>query len=214
MEFDISQLATLAPIVKDAVIAVAAMVTSGIAVYGVRVWKRDLVGKELYEVTKTLVYQSHSVAQACTKLLLPILASENRVFTAAEVEHTTVGERWRLSETHVYRTRLRAYTESLEEFSDALLKARVVMGSRVYGAFLPFQNALRQPVDEINNYLSYLQDPSSYLLHDSEEAAALQSFVYRSADDGGSKIVMMVADAREDAEKFLLPYLHRNSIFG
>jgi hypothetical protein len=214
MEVNLGSLAVLAPIVKDAVIAVAAMVTAGVAVYGVRVWKRDLVGKELYEVTKSLVYQSHTATRACSKLLFPMSASEARVFTSEEVEHTTVGERWRLSESHAYRARLIAYSECLEKFSDSLLKARVVMGAKVYSAFLPFQRALRQPIDTINFYLSQLQDPSSCLLPDSEDTALLQGFIYKEAGDGGSKMMEAIADAREESEKFLLPYLHRKSIRG
>lgn len=214
MEIDLGSLAVLSPIIKDAVIAVAAMITAGMAIYGVRVWKRDLVGKELYEVTKSLVYRSHTTSRACSKLLSPVLASEDRVFTVEEVKHTTVGERWRLSEAHVYRARLIVFSASLDELSDALLKARVVMGSKVYNAFLPFQRELRQPIYAINSYLAQLQDPSSVLMEDSEDTAILRWFVYKEEGDDGNKVLVKVTDAREEAEKFLLPYLHRKSIRG
>lgn len=214
MEINLVSLAVLAPVVKDGVIAAAAIVTACIAIYGVRVWKRDLVGKELYEVTKYLVYQSHIASRASNRLLLPISASEGKIFTADEVKHTTAGERWRLSESHAYRTRLVTYSKSLEDFSEALLKARVVMGSKVYKAFIPFQQSLGLPINEVDKYLSQLQDPFSYLLPDSIETANLQRFIYKESGDEGDKMIRVIADAREGAEKFLLPYLHRKSIRG
>jgi hypothetical protein len=51
-------------------------------------------------------------------------------------------------------------------------------------------------------------------MEDSEDTAILRWFVYKEEGDDGNKVLVKVTDAREEAEKFLLPYLHRKSIRG
>lgn len=47
------------PLIKDALLGIAALVTTVIAIYGARMWKRELAGKEIYAATKNLVKESH-----------------------------------------------------------------------------------------------------------------------------------------------------------
>ena len=39
-------------LIKDGLLGVAALVTTVIAIYGVRMWRHELAGKEIYNATK------------------------------------------------------------------------------------------------------------------------------------------------------------------
>ena len=58
-------------LIKDGLLAIAALVTIGVGIYGARVWKMELIGKEVYAAARELVKQSHIVCKAADKLRLP-----------------------------------------------------------------------------------------------------------------------------------------------
>jgi len=211
MEINPVLLGSYVSIVRDVVVTIAAVITATIAIKGLRAWKRDLVGKESYEAAKSLVYQSHVAARANSKVRYPIREHERMVFTKEHIENTTEAERWRMSEAAAYRNRIKEYSEGYLGFYDALLSFRVIAGSQVYQAFLPFQKALERPLDEVNSYLGLLDDNSIAITADSEEVVRLRGFV-NSYDGELDKHTLSVGEAREQGELFLLPYLHRKSI--
>lgn len=211
MEINPVLLGTYISIAKDVFVTAAAIVTAFVAIYSLRVWKRDLVGKESYEVAKALVYQSHAVARASGIVRFPIRDHERLVFTKEQVENTTEGERWRISEAAAYRKRLEEYWEEVVKFSEALLSFRVIAGSQVFFEFLPFQKALEKPMDAINSYIGLLEDHSIQVTANSDSAVALREKIFSCDDHLGSND-SEIADAREKGESFLLPYLHRKSI--
>lgn len=211
MEINPTLLSTYVSIARDLVVTVAAVITACIAIYGLRVWKRDLVGKESYEAAKALVYQSHAVSRASDKMRFPIREHERVVFTKEEIENTTEGERWRISEAAAFRNRINEYSESFAEFYKALLSFRVISGSKVYYAFLPFHRALEKPLDQVNLYIALLDDLSFPISVDSIEAASLRGFIYSFGEDMDD-YSLAVAEGREKGELFLLPHLHRKSI--
>jgi len=210
MAFDAAALAVYVSVVKDGVIALAAVVTAGIALYGLRVWKRDLVGKEVYEVMKELVYQSHSVSKAARSSIYPLAASEARVFTDQERIHTTEIERIFLSESDAYLARLETYVKSFQDFRDALLRARVLLGSKVLNAYNPYEKTLIKPVQLINEYLAVINNRTDTPHPEAEEVIRLRSLF--ASFDGENEIIDSIHEAREAAEKFSLPYLHRKTI--
>jgi hypothetical protein len=210
MGLDAASIAIYVSVVKDGVVTLAAAVTASIAIYGLRVWKRDLVGKEVYEVMKELVYQSHSISKAAGICMYPLGASEARVFTDEERIHTTANERVFLSESDAYRARLEVYIKSFQDFRDSLLRARVLLGAKVSKAFRSYEAALMSPMALINDYLAVIDDRINAPHPQSEEVIRLRSLF--ASFDGENEILNSIYEAREVAEKFSLPYLHRKSI--
>jgi hypothetical protein len=93
-------------LLKDVLLGLASIVTSFVGVYGVRAWKRDLVGKAVYEAARNLVKESYLVCTAAHTLREPLWAYEKRQFTDEGIEHTTKNERWRLSEAEGYKAKI------------------------------------------------------------------------------------------------------------
>lgn len=213
MEINLVLLAPYVSLARDVVVTLAAVITALIAIYGLRVWKRDLVGKESYEAAKTLVYQSHVAARESYRVRLPIRESERVVFTKEESENMTEGERWRISEATAFRNRLKVYDENCAGYFEALLRFRVIAGSKVFRAFSAFQEALDRPVYDINLYLGLLDDFSVSLTVESDDVVLLRGYV-QAIDKESTDRLLSVGDAREQGELFLLSYLHRKSIYN
>lgn len=131
-----------ASFLKDALLGLAAIVTIFVGVYGVRAWKRDLVGKEVYAAAKALVKESHLVCKAARTLREPLWPYEKRQFTDEEIERTTKNERWRLSEAEGYKVKIEKFEEELKRYELAKLELRVLAGSKIYEGFLPLVGSL------------------------------------------------------------------------
>lgn len=198
---------------KDALLGVAALVTTIIGIYGARVWQRELAGREIYAASKALVVESHLVAKAANRARKPVRDYERLRFSAEEVKNTTKNERWCLSEAAVYRKRLDEFSEAAERYQRALLEVRVLVGSKVFLAFLPFTKLMTEVVFRICNYIDVIDDSSQVVFPESEEVRIAQAELYPS-DNFDDDLSQNIADTREDGEKNLLTFLHRSSIRG
>jgi hypothetical protein len=198
---------------KDALLGVAALVTAFIAIYGVRMWKRELAGKEIYIAAKALVKESHLLSRAAHKARKPIEAYERKVFFPEEVKNTTEDERWYLSEADAYKKRIGNLSVAIDSYQSALLELRVLVGSKVYLGFLPFGKLVTEVIHRIGNYIAVVQDYTQIVLPDSPVVQEAQRELYPSGnlDD---ELSQKIDDAREEGEKSLLAFLHRTSIRG
>jgi len=200
-------------LIKDGLLCVAALVTTVIAVYGAKMWKRELAGKEIYGATKNLVKESHLLTRATTKAREPIQDYERKVFSEEEVMRTTKNERWRLSEAGAYKKRIDDLSVAIDRYQSASLDIRVLVGSKVYLGSLPFSHLVTEVIHRIGNYIAVIQDYSRTVLPESSEVLEAQQELYPSGnlDD---ELSQKIADAREEGEKCLLAFLHRTSIRG
>lgn len=201
------------PLIKDALLAIAALVTTVIAISGARMWKRELAGKEIYSATKNLVKESHLLSKALRKARTPIEDYERKTFSAEEIKNTTKNERWRLSEADAYKKRIDELSVAIDSYQSALLDVRVLVGSKVYLGFLPFGKLVSEVINRIRNYISVVQDYSQNVLPDSPELQEAQQELYPS-DNIDDELSQKIADTREEGEKCLLAFLHRTTIRG
>lgn len=198
---------------KESLLGLAALVAIGIGIYGIRAWKRDLVGKEVYTATKNLVKESHLVSRAALMLREPLHPNEKRRFTNEEIFHTTELERWCISEIDGYKLRISEFSTVQESYRLAKLDLRVLIGSKIYEGFLPFDLLLIDSVNRVNNYLELLNDYEHVATPESPEIVSAQLIMYPS-ENLDDDLTKDSADAREEGEKSILKYLHRNSIRG
>ena len=200
-------------LIKDVLLGLAALVTILVGVYGLKTWKRDLIGRELYASAKKLVKESHLIHRAVRELRMPLSAHETRQFTEEEIKHTTKNERWRLSESEGYKVRMAKFAEELERYQSAKLDFRVLVGSKAYEYFLPFDQGLTESLERVNVYLYLLQAESDTYFPDSPEIIEAQRQLF-PAENHDDELSQSLADLREEAEASLLSKLHRKSIYG
>ncbi|MBS4052093.1 MAG: hypothetical protein KGZ69_12925 [Methylomonas sp.] len=201
------------PLIKDGLLGIAALVTTVIAIYGARVWKRELAGKEIYAATKNLVKESHLLSRATTKARQPIQDYERKAFSEEDVKLTTKNERWRLSEADAYRKRIDDLSLAVDRYQSALLEVRVLVGSKIYLGFLPFGRLVTEVIHRIDNYIVVIQGYSQTVSPDSPEVLEAQQELYPS-ENLDDELTQKIGDAREEGEQCLLSFLHRTSIRG
>ena len=189
----------------------AALVTTFIAIYGVRMWRHELAGKEIYTATKVLVKESHLLLRATGRLRTPVQDYERKAFTDDEINSTTRNERWRIPEHEAIKARMGEFSEVCGRFPSVLLDLRVLVGSKVFVHFQSFQEHIAEAVKRVNNYIDLLYDHS--VTPDSPEVRQAQGALYAS-ENSGDKLSQKIADAREEGEKALLIFLNRKSIRG
>jgi hypothetical protein len=198
---------------KDVAVGVTALVTMFLAIYGVRTWKRDLVGKEVYSAARLMVKESHLAAKAARKLRSPIRDDERKKFSDTEINNFTACERWRISETSAYENRKKEFGLQIDKYESAKLDLRVLAGSRIYEGFLQFGADLTECIRCVNNYLDLLQDHSLALFEDAPQILEAQKLLYPS-DNLDDELSQKIANSRESGEVALLKLLHRSSIYG
>lgn len=200
-------------LIKDALLGLAALVTIIIAIYGTRVWKRELAGKEIYTAAKNLVKESHILLRATSKARQPICDEERMIFSEEQEKHITKNEKWFITEEKAYLKRIDDLSLAIDSYKIALLEMRVLLGSNVYLNFLPFGREVTDVIRRISNYLILIKNNSSYLFPDSPEVLEAQQEFYQS-ENSDDDLSQKIADTREEGEKYLLSFLHRKSIRG
>lgn len=193
-------------------LGLAALVAIVIGIYGIRAWRRDLVGREVYIATKKLVKESHLISNSAISLRDPVNRNEKQHYTQEDISHSTELERWSRSESKAYNSRIDKFSIIEESYRSAKLDLRVLIGARLYEKFLPFDHLLAESLNLVVAYLELVHN--EYVASpDSPEIIEAQQVMYPSKnfDD---ELTRKLQDAREEAEKSLLKYLYRNSIRG
>lgn len=207
----LSELKDWVALIKDGLLGVAALVTTVIAIYGVRMWRHELAGKEIYNATRELVKESHLLLRATGRLRRPVQDYERKAFMDDEINSTTRNERWRISEHEAIRKRMDDFSEAHDRFRGTLLELRVLVGSKVFLLFQSFREHTVEAIQRVNNYIDLLHDHS--VSPDSPEVRQAQEALYAS-ENSDDELSQKIGDAREEGEKALLIFLNRKSIRG
>lgn len=200
-------------VAKDIVIILGTVTTMSLGLYGLKVWKRDLVGKETYAVIRDLIKQLRKVSKVAGRTRSKVHLYEHVRMAPDEAIHFTANEQWLLAEAAVYHARLDELGASLASLDDSMLEARILLGSSIHATTLVFKATVREAIGLVNDYLDLLHDQRLALAEDSAAIRSAQQAMY-PWDDLGDPLSLKIVDARESAETTLLRYLHRRDIRG
>ena len=203
-------------VAKDIILALSALFTVGLGVYGLKKWMHEHRGKEAFTLIKSLIKESHRMNRACSTLRERVRSSERRIFSHSERQNFTNNEIWKITEKEAFDRRFEAFISADSSYRDALLDARAALGSHIYGAFLDFGKHITKNVVSVNQYLD--QVLSEDFVYTSDEDPILlefqDTFLISPAHRESDQLAAQTMDAREEGEKALLSYLGRKSIRG
>jgi hypothetical protein len=198
-------------LLKDALLALAAFVTSGVAIFGARAWKREHVGKERFEAAKNLVVASNELIRAARRLRSPIWPDEEITWTDEEMAKVRENRRWRFSQATLFQKRVDAFVIHLDKFHAEKLKARVLIGSSVLEAFIPFHRSVSKVVLLVTDHITLMRDLSEPVSADAPKVVGFFNRLNPSVN-GDDDLSQELDETREAGELFLLRFLHRGSI--
>lgn len=132
----------ISTLIKDAVVAVSAAVAAIVAVRGLSTWNRELRGKAIFEVARSLTKATYRLRDAIEVCRTPFLA-------AAEFPDGSGSKKTAAEEAnglaHVYGVRWNKVWDALQDFDTNTLEAEAIWGTEVRSR----TDALRKCVTEL-----------------------------------------------------------------
>ena len=141
--------------IKDIVVALAALVTGIVAIYGITSWRRELKGKANFEVARILikaVYKLRDELGYCRSSFISAYEFPKEYEgTLGKHSAEEEGQAW----AHVYSKRWEPVGNSIQDFEAALLEAEALWGndikekaSKLLGACRELRVAIEAVIDD------------------------------------------------------------------
>lgn len=198
--FDLNAIKDIASIVKDVIVAIAAIATSTVAIYGINSWRRETVGKAQHEAAK-------AVLAAAYKLRNEIRSARSAVIWAAEFPPDgSVGTPGSLS--HVYATRWAPVKAAAEGLELALLEGEAVFGNTLRAAADVLLACARKLWAAMETYLDLIRAAGHEDPRDDTERS-FRRLLHRQPEDDDFEAELVSAVC--GLEVVLAPYLRRNA---
>ncbi len=115
-------------VIKDIIIAFAAVVTTCLAFYGVTSWKREISGKVKYDSARNLLLATYKLRDAIFDARDPLISASE--FTESDAHSEAPSSRYN-AHIDVFHNRWKPIWVSLIEYDAATLEAEAVFGVNV-----------------------------------------------------------------------------------
>ncbi len=181
---------------SDAFTAIAALIASGGAIYGVNEWKRQFKWRIEYETAQKYVRRLYQLRDAINREVRNPAISSKEVEIAQETaslqgaDVTRANEHW-----IVYLQRWQKVTEARTVLRESLLETEVLWGKDIGNA----QRGLDLLIGELYGKIwSTFNNPGS-------RHVGFDTYLYHT--DGNDDFTKRIQDAVEEIEKFVRPHL-------
>ncbi len=194
--------------IKDAVVALSALGTVTVAVYGVTQWKNEIKGKERFEAAKRLMraaYKLRDRMQEARNPFIPVgeFPDQSAYSTGASPQERAKGL------AHVYEQRWWRVAEVLSELDEATFEAEVLWGEDIKVKAERLKDCARRLYAAFKTNITLVAQSSS-----SGSDNDLQDEIRKIVSWGSEKPDKFEEEVKEkigDIEKTLRPFLEINS---
>ena len=201
---------TVAPMIsagKDVIVAIAAAVTAGVAILGLKKWQQELYGKANFEVARGL-------AKAAFNLRSQIASARSTVrkgseFPADYDERSADPRAHAKAYAHLFQARWAPVSQALVEFQAQALEAEALWG----GEFVDLVNELRRCAHTLLIAMEAVIDDQmaggDHFRADPKFAQLMRSQLYAASKDESNALTRDVARVVTAIEAKLRPHLAR-----
>jgi hypothetical protein len=193
-------------IIKDLVIAGAALSTAVIAYLGLNKWKQELRGKVHFETARSLMLSIYKVRDEIkftrNAVILPQEFPEN--YDYSDKSNQNVGN----SYAYVYENRSKHLGEAMQKFEMYSLEAEALWGSDIKIHTKKLKVCSFQLVNSIKTFIDDKYNGGEIFKSDKKFADEIKRdvFFYGKETD---PLSIEIQNIIEDIEKFIRPYLHK-----
>ncbi len=187
-------------IIRDFVVAGAAVATVCLAHRGIKNWIVELRGRTSFEVARGLMlatYKLRDAIRSCRSRLI-----QGREFPDGYDHLKATPEQEHDGWTHVYKNRWVPVFEALQDFDARGLEAEALWGSE-------FRNStvkLRKPINDL--YLAIESNFENDFRKDPEFAKTIRSTMFAKSD-AGDQLSQSITEAIDEIEKKVRPHMGR-----
>jgi len=201
---DCAAIRDIVSIARDIIVALAAIVTGCVAVYGINSWRRETTGKAKFEAAKALLVAGYKVRNEIRSARSPlIVAGEfSPDFPLGEGSEA----RYR-AYAHVYSNRWAPVKVALESFDSPVVDAEAVLGTNARTAAEKVRACGRSLFAGIDGYLSNMRQGGGGLRDEVE--ASFRRLIHSTGEKDvfGTQLDTAIADL----EAVLSPHVQRAS---
>jgi len=180
--------------IANIVVSVSAVVTAGVAVYGVRSWRKEMTGRARFEIARKLMFEAIKVREDFSWARFPLSSSEEYV-GRPKAEDESPKVTMVLNDWHVRRRRTEALNADFRQLQSIAWEAEVVLddntGSDIRQLVLDLRGCYGELVTAIDYHFRERQREAlgTALNTDPQWLDGLRKVVYSSSGDDFSKRV-------------------------
>ena len=200
---DISQYIS---ITKDVIVAVAAIVTTCLAIYGVKSWRRELAGKTQFEIARNLLKATYKLRDSIADVRSPLILGVEFPEGYDVSSEKSSAEQKPQAYSHVYCNRLKPLWVAIDEFDIAALEAEAIWGKAIKRMAEDLRTCINSLHDSIRFYIDSIHSDSINQKKEFDRNIRKDISASRNSDDELSKKIRNSIKALEEELK---PHLKR-----
>jgi hypothetical protein len=199
-------------IVKDVVVAAAAVVGAAVAVRGLNTWNRQLKGGAEYELARRILKVTYRLRDAIKGVRHPVMWAEEMPMPAeAEAAKMSRDDISFYGSSRAYQSRWQKVADVRTELQTELLEAEVLWGSELGKRFQALYKLEHELVVAIRSSVT-LSDPKASEARKNavqKRQAAARDITYDELSEEGDEFTKDVVRAIGPIEEYLKPHLRR-----
>jgi hypothetical protein len=202
--------AQVVSILKDVVVACAAVTGATVAVLGLKTWRRQLQGQAQYELARRYLRAVLNVRDAIRGVRAPFM-SAGEIFAAmkeAGLDPDADRREHLKQQRAAYSVRMNRLNQARSDLRVEALEAEVLWGKAAQELLLPLDRAIGELFASLYRYLDSQEPNASSSERQRDLQAELRGVVYQMSDDPKEdKFGATVQSAVDSVERFVSPHL-------
>ena len=194
------------PVIKDIVITIAAIITMGLAIYGVVKWRIEHKGKTGIDVARELLASVYSVRNNFEIVRSPFLSASEfpEGYNPLEItDKEKADATW-----YVYKNRLAPLSQAMTELDVALIQGEVLWGEEAKKEGRMLNRSFNMLVHSIKEYI-YLEEQG--IENPRDETVLNYRKDIAASRDSEDELSKQIKDSINYFEKLLTPYVRQKN---
>ncbi len=195
--------------IKDFSLAIAAITTATVAVFGLKNWSRELKGKANFEVGRALIRATYKLRDELRYARSPWTDAQefpkdyptNFNDRTSEIEATA----W----AYIFQNRWKPLAESMQEFESQALEAEALWGNSIRLKTGELKQCVRNLQVSMESFVSDKANRGEDFQSDAQYAKSVKSDIW--ADRKDNELSNKISNAILEIEKEIRPHLKRSS---
>lgn len=173
-----------------------------VAIYGLRTWKKELLGRTKYELARKFLRSTYKVRDAIKYVRNPFISIEEQASAAKEVGNEKVGGNQAIFD--VYSVRWQKINTATSDLEAEGVEAEVLWGKQAVDVQKDLWDCVRKLYINLNYHLKARKDPETY-----DRLARDSSDIIYATDPANENdpFSLQVKAAVSKIEEFLKPHL-------
>lgn len=195
--------------VSDAILALAGVVTAGVAIYGVKSWARELRGRATFDVARSLARATYKLRESIRQARSPLIRAHEFPEDYDRAANKRSAESEGRAYAHIFTKRLAPVWTAYEEFDAQTLEAEALWGSAIREKTDQLRALVRKLSAAAEAYIDNEASGEENFSSDRDFGRQIRSEVFASPSQKDNELTNSIAAAVAAIENELRPHLRQ-----